>query len=172
MTPCRLKSAAWAALALLAASAASAAEDWPQLKFDARHSGNAPGRSVETPLGLIGAMPLGDAIFTAPVVAGGRNASSRAEEWSDRVGPRNGASPGSGASGSKSLGNCAPVARPKPACAGSSNGRRAGGGGASGSIAKGSANGLAPRAGAPNPAPIPPMPACGMASSVTRTSIS
>jgi outer membrane protein assembly factor BamB len=72
MTPCRLKSAAWAALALLAASAASAAEDWPQLKFDARHSGNAPGRSVETPLGLIGAMPLGDAIFTAPVVAGGR----------------------------------------------------------------------------------------------------
>ena len=56
----------------MAASAASAAEDWPQLKFDARHSGNAPGRSVETPLGLIGTMPLGDAIFTAPVVAGGR----------------------------------------------------------------------------------------------------
>ena len=48
------KSVVWAALVLLGASAASAAEDWLQLKFDARHSGNVPGRSVETPLGLLG----------------------------------------------------------------------------------------------------------------------
>ena len=48
------------------------AEDWVQVKFDARRSGNAAERSVSTPLGLVGAVPLTDAIFTAPVVAEGR----------------------------------------------------------------------------------------------------
>jgi outer membrane protein assembly factor BamB len=48
------------------------AEDWPQFKFDARHSGNAADRGVSLPLGLVGAVPLTDAIFTAPVVANGR----------------------------------------------------------------------------------------------------
>ncbi|MHC4432912.1 MAG: outer membrane protein assembly factor BamB family protein [Planctomycetota bacterium] len=48
------------------------AEDWPQCKYDCRRSGNVPGRSVETPLGLIGAFPLTDAVFTAPAVADGR----------------------------------------------------------------------------------------------------
>src|SRR5438105_5612556 len=47
-------------------------EEWPQFKFDARHSGNAPERSVKTPLGLLAAVPLGDAIFTSPVVADGQ----------------------------------------------------------------------------------------------------
>ncbi len=51
---------------------AGAAEDWPQLKFDCRHSGDVPGRSVTTPLGLVGAVALTDAMLTAPVVAGGR----------------------------------------------------------------------------------------------------
>lgn len=46
-------------------------EDWLQFKYDCRHSGNVPGRNVTTPLGLIGAVPLTDAIFTAPVVADG-----------------------------------------------------------------------------------------------------
>jgi len=46
-------------------------ESWPQYKYDCRHSGNVPQRSVTTPLGLTGAAALTDAIFTAPVVAGG-----------------------------------------------------------------------------------------------------
>ena len=57
---------------LFGLAAASAAEDWPQLKYDGRRSGNVPGRSVTVPLGLIGAVPLTDAVFTAPVVADGR----------------------------------------------------------------------------------------------------
>ena len=47
-------------------------ENWLQFKYDCRHSGNVPERSLNTPLGLVGAVPLTDAIFTAPVVAGGR----------------------------------------------------------------------------------------------------
>ena len=50
----------------------AAAEDWLQFKYDCRHSGNVPDRSVTTPLGLVGAVPLTDAVFTAPVVADGR----------------------------------------------------------------------------------------------------
>jgi len=57
-------------LAMLVSSAAG--EDWLQLKFDERHSGNVPDRSVRTPLGLVGAVPLSDAIFTSPVIADGR----------------------------------------------------------------------------------------------------
>ena len=49
-----------------------AEEDWLQIKFDSRHSGNLPGRSVDFPLGLIGTVPLSDAIFTSPVVSDGR----------------------------------------------------------------------------------------------------
>jgi len=33
------------------------AEDWPQYKYDSRHSGNVPERDVVTPLGLIGRYP-------------------------------------------------------------------------------------------------------------------
>ena len=51
---------------------ASAGESWPQFKYDCRHSGNAPDRRVAAPLGLAGAAPLSDAVFTAPVVANGR----------------------------------------------------------------------------------------------------
>ncbi len=49
-----------------------AAEDWRQFKYDSRHSGNAPDRTVTVPLGLIGAVPLTDSVLTAPVVAEGR----------------------------------------------------------------------------------------------------
>ena len=31
-------------------------EEWLQYKYDERHSGNVPGRSVEMPLGLVGAV--------------------------------------------------------------------------------------------------------------------
>jgi len=53
-------------------ASASAAEDWTQIQFDARRSGNVPERSVATPLGLVGAVPLTDAVLTTPVVAAGR----------------------------------------------------------------------------------------------------
>ena len=59
-------------LFLMLATTATAVENWLQFKYDCRHSGNVPDRSVTTPLGLIGAVPLTDAIFTAPVVADGR----------------------------------------------------------------------------------------------------
>jgi outer membrane protein assembly factor BamB len=59
-------------LFLAATNAAGAGEDWTQLKYDGRHSGNVPERSVTTPLGLVAAVPLSDAVFTAPVVAAGR----------------------------------------------------------------------------------------------------
>jgi len=60
------------AASLLGPAAACGAEDWKQLKYDCRHSGNVPDRSVTTPLGLVAAVPLSDAVFTAPVVADGR----------------------------------------------------------------------------------------------------
>ncbi len=47
-------------------------ENWLQFKYDSRHSGNAANRNVTVPLGLIAAVPLTDAVFTAPVVADGR----------------------------------------------------------------------------------------------------
>ena len=53
-------------------ASATAKEDWPQLKFDCRRSGNVPERTVTGPLGLLGAVPLTDAVFTAPAVADGR----------------------------------------------------------------------------------------------------
>lgn len=47
-------------------------EDWSQFKYDCRHSGDVPDREIRTPLGLVAAAPLTDAIFTAPVVGAGR----------------------------------------------------------------------------------------------------
>ncbi len=46
-------------------------ENWLQFKYDCRNSGNVPERSLNTSLGLAGAVPLTDAIFTAPVVKNG-----------------------------------------------------------------------------------------------------
>ena len=59
-------------LFLMGMTTAATGEDWLQFKYDCRHSGNVPDRTVTMPLGLIGAVPLTDAIFTAPVVANGR----------------------------------------------------------------------------------------------------
>ncbi|MCB1061710.1 MAG: PQQ-binding-like beta-propeller repeat protein [Verrucomicrobiae bacterium] len=48
------------------------AEDWPQFKFDSRHSGNAADREIDpAKLGFQGAVPLTDGIYTAPVIADG-----------------------------------------------------------------------------------------------------
>ena len=59
-----------ATLMLLLATPAFA-EDWLQYKFDSRHSGNAADRELDADLGLLGTVPLSDAIFTAPVIADG-----------------------------------------------------------------------------------------------------
>ncbi len=56
-------------LFLTASMSSAAGEDWLQFKYDGRHSGNVADRSVSTPLGLIGAVALSDAIFTSPVIA-------------------------------------------------------------------------------------------------------
>jgi len=61
-----------AALLLLGTAPARAGDEWLEFKYDCRHSGNVPDRSVATPLGLVGAVALADAVFTAPVVADGR----------------------------------------------------------------------------------------------------
>ncbi len=69
----------WTAAKLLLASGLMLAlvsnargEDWLQWKYDSRHSGNAVDRRVGRPLGLVGAVPLGDAVLTAPVICDGR----------------------------------------------------------------------------------------------------
>ncbi len=60
-------------VALVVGMAVSAkGEDWLQFKYDCRHSGNVRGRNVSPPLGLVGAVPLTDAVFTSPVVSDGR----------------------------------------------------------------------------------------------------
>jgi len=62
-------------LTLMGMTTVVAGEDWLQFKYDCRHSGNVPDRTVtirQGGLGLIGAVPLTDAVFTAPVVADGR----------------------------------------------------------------------------------------------------
>jgi len=52
--------------------ARNAAGDWTQLQGDASRSGNASQISLRTPVGLIAAIPLTDAIFTSPVVSNGK----------------------------------------------------------------------------------------------------
>ncbi|MFV1968953.1 MAG: PQQ-binding-like beta-propeller repeat protein, partial [Pirellulaceae bacterium] len=58
--------------ALGTATAVQGSEEWHQFKYDARHSGDVSDRSIQTPLGLVGSVPLTDAIFTSPVIADGR----------------------------------------------------------------------------------------------------
>lgn len=51
---------------------ATSTEEWLQFKYDSRHSGDAAARTVKTPLELVAAVPLTDAVFTSPVIADGR----------------------------------------------------------------------------------------------------
>ena len=59
-------------LALVLLCNPALAEDWLQYKYDSGHSGNVPDRDLVGSLGLVAAVPLTDAIFTAPVVKDGR----------------------------------------------------------------------------------------------------
>lgn len=60
-------------LALILATLSAPAEDWPQFMFRANHSGNAAGHALQADvLGLQGAVPMSDGIYTSPVVANGR----------------------------------------------------------------------------------------------------
>ncbi|MEZ5384020.1 MAG: PQQ-binding-like beta-propeller repeat protein [Prosthecobacter sp.] len=64
----RFLRALWLVLALQAS-----AEDWPQFMFNSAHSGNAADRDIDVEkLGLQGAVPMTDGIYTSPVVAGGK----------------------------------------------------------------------------------------------------
>jgi outer membrane protein assembly factor BamB len=49
-----------------------AADSWTQFKGDARHSGNAADVKMATPLKLAAALPLTDAVYTSPVISGGK----------------------------------------------------------------------------------------------------
>ena len=64
------------AIALLCLSMLSstgyATDEWPQLKGDAQRSGNAVDASLDTPLGLVAAISLTDAVFASPVVSQGK----------------------------------------------------------------------------------------------------
>ena len=57
---------------LASASTRLSAEDWLQYKFDAGHSGNATDREIQTPLGLVAAVPLSDGVYASPVIADGK----------------------------------------------------------------------------------------------------
>ncbi len=57
---------------LAGAVSAYGSENWEQFKYDSRHSGNVPDRQITTPLELLAAVPLTDAIFTSPVISGDR----------------------------------------------------------------------------------------------------
>ena len=57
---------------LLVAAVARGGDDWPQLQGNALRSGNAAAATVKTPLGLVGAVPLSDGIYAAPVIADGK----------------------------------------------------------------------------------------------------
>ena len=59
-------------ISLLLTSVTLAEESWLQLKGDALRSGNASATSLQMPLGLVGAVPLTDGIYTSPVVANGK----------------------------------------------------------------------------------------------------
>ncbi len=63
----------WATMAFCAVLDASrfANADWPQVQGDALRSGNAADQVLQTPLGLMAAIPLTDAILASPVVSDG-----------------------------------------------------------------------------------------------------
>jgi outer membrane protein assembly factor BamB len=56
---------------VICAAVSQAAESWPQHSGNPLRSGNAPQAAIDTPLGLLGALPLTDGLYTSPVVADG-----------------------------------------------------------------------------------------------------
>lgn len=63
----------WSLLVCVAGWTTGAAcrADWLQLQGDALRSGNVPEISLPSPLGLVAALPLTDAVFTSPIVKDG-----------------------------------------------------------------------------------------------------
>ncbi|QDU27154.1 outer membrane biogenesis protein BamB [Anatilimnocola aggregata] len=57
---------------LCCATVAAAADQWPQLQGDSLRSGNHPETVLPAKLGLVGAVPLTDGIYAAPVIADGK----------------------------------------------------------------------------------------------------
>ncbi len=72
MSTMRTNVGVWLALSMFSLGVTEAGENWTQLKYDGRHSGDVPDRTVALPLGLVGTVALTDAVLTAPVVADGR----------------------------------------------------------------------------------------------------
>ena len=63
------RSYTWLFLTWLVMGGAASAEEWLQIKFDSAAPAMCRPAALGTPLGLIGAVPLTDAIFTSPVVS-------------------------------------------------------------------------------------------------------
>jgi outer membrane protein assembly factor BamB len=57
---------------MFAVAAIGRAGEWPQLQGDALRSGDAEHESLQTPLGLIAALPCTDAVLAAPIVSDGK----------------------------------------------------------------------------------------------------
>ncbi|MCA9270240.1 MAG: PQQ-binding-like beta-propeller repeat protein, partial [Planctomycetales bacterium] len=66
----RFVSAVW--LVVSSCTFAVAGDAWPQLQGSPRRTGDAADFAVGESLGLVGAVPLSDGVYAAPVVAGGR----------------------------------------------------------------------------------------------------
>ena len=58
-----------ALLLALVVSTTALADDWLQLQGDALRSGNAPQATLKPSLGLVGALPLTDGVYAAPVIS-------------------------------------------------------------------------------------------------------
>src|SRR5690606_36330020 len=60
-------------IALLhSATVAMGGQDWPQLQGGPLRSGNVPDEAIQTPLELLAAIPMTDALFTSPAIADGK----------------------------------------------------------------------------------------------------
>lgn len=67
-----MKSAAFFFALVVSYIPAMAADSWSQLQGDALRSGNVPSAVLPEKLGLVGAVPLTDGIYAAPVIADGK----------------------------------------------------------------------------------------------------
>lgn len=62
----------WSVVFALCSGGLLFADEWPQLQGNAARSGNVPSAVLNTPIGLMAAIPTTDALLAAPVVSDGR----------------------------------------------------------------------------------------------------